>query len=194
MWFAVLVQFALFNLFWPQAAEAGKAHRHGVVVATLAQADSEIALDLEVPLDSLVGFERAPRTDAERQAVAQALAIFRKPDALFQFDTAAGCTTDALSIDAPVWQAALQSPASQNPTAPASIASRSIASAPPEHAELTASYRIRCTGAEKAKQITWTAFDTFRRIERIEGQLALSKGQLRRLQANRSSRVVRLNP
>lgn len=41
------------------------AHTHGVVTLGVAVDQSTITLELSAPLESLVGFERAPRTDAE---------------------------------------------------------------------------------------------------------------------------------
>ena len=38
---------------------------------------------LELPLDSLLGFERAPRTDAERKAAADVLARLRSGGTLY---------------------------------------------------------------------------------------------------------------
>ncbi|MDH5541220.1 MAG: DUF2796 domain-containing protein, partial [Rhizobacter sp.] len=56
------------------AAAAGKAHEHGALRLDVAVEATSVTLQLQAPLDSLVGFERAPRTEAERQRVDQALA------------------------------------------------------------------------------------------------------------------------
>ncbi|MCB1546297.1 MAG: DUF2796 domain-containing protein [Hyphomicrobiaceae bacterium] len=56
------------------AAFAGKAHQHGVARLDLAVDGGTVTIAVEMPLDALVGFERSPRTGAERQAAAAALA------------------------------------------------------------------------------------------------------------------------
>ena len=57
------------------AAFAGKAHQHGVARLDLAVDGGTVTIAVEMPLDALVGFERSPRTGAERQAAA-AFALF----------------------------------------------------------------------------------------------------------------------
>jgi hypothetical protein len=65
-------------------------HVHGVVALDVALEGPRVVLSLKAPLDSLVGFERAPRTDAERRAAADVPARLREPDALFKLDPATG--------------------------------------------------------------------------------------------------------
>ena len=60
---------------------------------------------MEAPLDNLLGFERAPRTDSERKAAAEVLARLRNPNqgkALFSADAAAQCTLSKADVQAPV--------------------------------------------------------------------------------------------
>ena len=49
-------------------AWAAKAHQHGVARLDVAVEATRVTLYLDTPLDNLLGFERAPRTDAERKA------------------------------------------------------------------------------------------------------------------------------
>ncbi len=54
---------------WPLLpATAGKAHTHGVGQMSVVLEASQLRVEVELPLDTLVGFERSPRTDAEREA------------------------------------------------------------------------------------------------------------------------------
>ena len=53
---------------------------------------SRVTLELDTPLDNLLGFERAPRTDAERQQADAAVAKLKAAAGLFRIDNAAGCT------------------------------------------------------------------------------------------------------
>ena len=85
--------FAATGLAW-----AGKAHQHGVAQLDVAVEPTRVTLELDTPLDNLLGFERAPRTDAERAVVDKALARLRAADGLFRIDGAAGCTLAKVSL------------------------------------------------------------------------------------------------
>ena len=63
------LQTALFVLcLTPLVANAaGKAHVHGIAKLDVAVEATKITVQLESPLDNLLGYERAPRTDAERR-------------------------------------------------------------------------------------------------------------------------------
>ena len=52
-------------------------HVHGVAAIDIAVEGRALVVLLDMPLDSVVGFERAPRTAAERRAAADALARLR---------------------------------------------------------------------------------------------------------------------
>lgn len=83
----------------------GKAHEHGALKLAVAIEGNKLTIAMEAPLDNLLGFERAPRTDAERKAAADVLARLRSPDkgaALFVPDAAAQCTLGKAEVQAPV--------------------------------------------------------------------------------------------
>lgn len=154
-------------LIWPAIglaltaapAWSGKAHDHGVARLDIVVEARSITLSLESPLENIVGFERAPRGNAERQAVDAALVALRSPNRQFQVDAAAGCTQAPVQIDAPV------------------LGLGTAAATGGDHAELTASVRFECTDALRAKTIDTQLFGTFARMKRIEVQLVLPKGQ-----------------
>lgn len=137
---------------------AGKAHEHGVARLDIVVEARSITLSLESPLENIVGFERAPRGNAERQAVDAAMVALRSPNRQFQVDAAAGCTQAPVQVDAPVL-------------------TQGAAAAAGDHAELTATVRFDCTDALRAKSIDTQLFGTFARLKRIDVQLVLPKGQ-----------------
>jgi Protein of unknown function (DUF2796) len=67
----------------------GHAHVHGGARLDIAVEPRRILLFFETPLDNLVGFERAPRTDAERRRADEAVARLKAGDQMFRFDPAA---------------------------------------------------------------------------------------------------------
>jgi hypothetical protein len=174
-------------------ASAGKAHQHGAVTLDVAVEAAEVSLSVEMPLDSLVGFERAPRTQAERQAAAAALAKMRDGGALFRFDAAAQCTLASAKVEAPVLEPAAQTttqPPTQTTTQPTTHPTAKPAAAG-EHADLDASYAFRCAQPVRLASLEVLLFDAFPRVERIDVQAVLPHGQ-RKVVLRRAARTVRL--
>jgi hypothetical protein len=163
------------------AAAAGKAHEHGAVQLDIAVEAAEVSLAVEMPLDSLLGFERAPRTQAERQAAAAALAKMRDGAALFRFDAAAQCTLASAKVEAPLLE-------------PAAKPAATAAAKPPaagEHADLDASYTFRCAQPARLATLEVLLFDAFPRVARVTVQAVLPHGQHKAV-LRRAARTVRL--
>ena len=141
---------------------AGKAHEHGAMKLDVAIEGQKLTIAMEAPLDNLLGFERAPRTDAERKAAADVLARMRSPDQgtpLFALDAAAQCTLGKAEVQAPVLEPGAK-PAPKG-----------------EHADLDASYEFTCAKPDALRTLDVGLFDAYRRIQRIDVQVAGPKGQ-----------------
>ena len=67
------------------------AHVHGFASINLAIDGDELQIEFVSPAESIVGFEYEPSTAAERKAVAEAIALLRKPEKLFDLPASAGC-------------------------------------------------------------------------------------------------------
>lgn len=152
-------------LLWSAQASGVLAapHVHGVVALNVALDGSRVVLSLKAPLDSLVGFERPPRTDAERRAAADALARLRQPDALFKLDPAAGCRRVSVEVEAPVLEAR--------------VGPGVAASGADGHAELEAQITYDCVQPGGLQTLEVGLADTFKRIRRIDVQVAGPRGQ-----------------
>ncbi|MBQ0960260.1 DUF2796 domain-containing protein [Ideonella sp. 4Y11] len=155
------------------SAWAGPAHQHGIARVDLALDGAELTIALEMPLDSLLGFERAPRTPAERQAAQAALARLRDGAALWRPDAAAQCTLQAATVSAPVLE---------RPGAAAGA-----------HADVDAEYRFRCAQPARLAEVDVRLFEAFSRLERVDVQTALPSGQ-RQARLSRSQPRLRLAP
>ena len=165
------------------AALAGKAHRHGAATMDLAVDGGRLTIAVEMPLDSLVGFERAPRSDAERRAADAAQARMRDAAALFRLDAAAECKLAGASVQAPVLErAAAAAGASPGPGTAGGDA----------HADLEASYVFACAQPARLATLEAMLFDAFPRLERIEVQAVLPQGQ-RKAVLGRKARVLQLS-
>jgi Protein of unknown function (DUF2796) len=152
---------------------AGGAHEHGAVKLDVAVDGGTLAIELEVPLDNLLGFERAPRTEAERKAATEVLARLRNPGTLFTADAAAQCTPLEAEVHAPVLEPG------------------AAAAGPDEHADLEASYAFKCAQPQHLRTLDVGLFEAYRRIRRIDVQVAGPQGQSK-LTLKRPARVVKL--
>ena len=157
-------------------AWAGKAHEHGALKLDVAVEGHRLTIAMEAPLDNVLGFERAPRNDAERKAAAEALARLRSKDkgmALFTPDAAAQCTLDKAEVSAPVLEPGVKAAAQDG------------------HAELDASYEFSCAQAGELRNLDVALFDAYKRIQRIDVQVAGAKGQWK-VTLRRPARKVQL--
>jgi hypothetical protein len=143
------------------ALAQGHAHAHGVAKLDIAVDAKQIVVQFETPLDNLVGFERAPRTDSERKRADEAVARLKDGDKMFQFDPAAGCKLARASLDSPVLGLGTSSNA---------------APAKGDHADLFASWEFSCADAAKAAHVDVGLF-AFKQLKRVQVQLALPKTQ-----------------
>jgi len=162
-WFAALM---IVGALASPAALAAGAHSHGVARLDVAVDGATITLRLHSPLDSLLGFERAPRNDAERgqvRAMAQALRSGRP----FVPTAAARCRLDRVELASPA-------------LAPELLGESGAAAAgrlPDDHAELDGTFVYRCEDAERLAAIDVMLFDHFKKLGRVDVQLAGPKGQ-----------------
>lgn len=141
---------------------AGKAHEHGALRLDVAVDGNKLTIVMEAPLDNLLGFERAPRTDAERKAAAEVLARLRSPDKgapLFAADAAAQCSLSKAEVQAAVLEPAAK-PAPKD-----------------DHADLDASYEFTCAKPGELRTLDVGLFEAYKRMQRIDVQVAGPKGQ-----------------
>ncbi len=158
------------------AAWAGKAHEHGALKLDVAVEGNRLMIAMEAPLDNLLGFERAPRNDAERKAAAELLARLRSQDrgmALFTPDAAAQCALDKAEVLAPVLEPGAKAAAQDG------------------HADLDASYEFSCAQGGELRSLDVALFEVYKRIQRIDVQVAGAKGQWK-VTLRRPARQVKL--
>lgn len=160
----------------PAAVLAAGAHQHGVAMLDIAVEARRIVVQLDTPLDNLVGFERAPRTDAERKRVDEAIARLKDGGRLFGFDPAAGCKLAGSSLDSPVL----------------GLGGPGGAPARGGHAELQASWEFTCNDATQAAYVDVGLF-AFAPLQRVQVQLVLPKAQAKR-ELKRPDARLRLVP
>jgi hypothetical protein len=169
---AALVGLALCGLGAP--ARAGAAHEHGVARLDIGVEPGRITLDLDSPLDNLIGFEHAPRNEAEQDRVKAALGRLRAAAELFRIDAAAACQLGRAELQSPLLQ--LGPPAA--------------AGAREGHADLEAHFEFHCHAGARASFVEVGLFEAFPALRRIELQLVLPKGQMKATLLRPASRVA----
>jgi hypothetical protein len=161
-------------------AYAGKAHEHGVVRLDVSVEGSKLTIDMVAALDNWLGFERAPRNDAERKAAAEVLARLRNPQQgapLFATDAGAQCQLTLAEVSAPVLEPGAK-PAANAGAAPAAPTAAPTSTAKgAEHADLETSYTFQCAQPTQLRNLELGLFDAYKRIQRIHVQVAGPKGQ-----------------
>lgn len=75
------------------------AHEHGVGQLNIAIEKSIILMELEAPGADIVGFEHPAKSDQDKKAIEDALAVLSKPMDLFKFTDEAQCTVSSASVE-----------------------------------------------------------------------------------------------
>ena len=160
------------------AVQAAPPHEHGVARLDVAVDAGRVSIELDTPLDNLLGFERAPRTDPERAKVAALVVRLRAAEALFRIDPAAGCTlakVDLVSAPLDLGRAAVGA---------------AVRAAPNDHSDLNGVFEFRCTNGARAGFVELGLFDAFPALKRIELQVVTPRGQLKATLRKPASRVM----
>ena len=154
-------------------AGAHGAHEHGVVKLDIAIEAGRITLQMESPLDNLIGFEHAPRNDTERRHAAAAVTTLRAADKIFRIDPAAACTLAQVELT----------------SAPLQLGKPEPGATDDGHGDLDGDFEFRCKDTAKATFIDIGLFSAFEATQRIEVQVAAPKGQLKRTLRRPAARV-----
>jgi hypothetical protein len=154
------------------------AHAHGRLALDVAVDAQSITVQIESPLDSFVGFERAPRTDAERKRVADMVAQLNAADRLLQVDPRAECKLSKVELESATLGLGATKKPSEKPAGDS------------EHADIDITAIFACAKAADARFIdTKRLFDAFKGIRTIDAQVASAQGQAKRVLRPDSARL-----
>lgn len=143
------------------AHAAGHAHVHGVAKLDIAVEATRLTVQMNSPLDNLLGYERAPRTDAERKQADALVATLKATDGQFKIDPTAHCTLSRVELSSSALKLGNPDPSEEG------------------HADIDGTFEFSCTDVTKASYIDVGLFG-FARMQRLEVQVATPKGQFRR--------------
>ncbi|MGJ3703920.1 DUF2796 domain-containing protein [Variovorax sp. AFSI2.2] len=149
--------------FLSAEAQQQHAHVHGQLKLDVAIDGPTVVINMETPLDNIVGFERAPKTDAEKKTAEDAVAQLRAADKLFAIDPAANCKLGPVDLRSGALGLGKPDP-----------------SEPEGHADLDATFSFNCTNAAAAKFIDVNLFAAFKGTRQIDAQIASAQGQFKR--------------
>jgi hypothetical protein len=79
-------------------------HEHGKVTLNVALDGQQLIVELDAPADNVIGFEHAPRTDAEKAKVRDQAAWLQAGKGLIAFSTSAACRFQESKLEAPQWK------------------------------------------------------------------------------------------
>ena len=153
-------------------AWAARPHQHGVAQLDIAVEGGKVTIDFESPLDNLVGFERAPRTDGQRQRSDAAVATLKAGETLLLIDPAARCTLARVTLN----------------SAPLQLGTPDPKATAEDHSDLDASFEFTCQGGAPGF-VEVGLFEAFPRLQRIEVQTATARGQTRAILKRPDKRV-----
>jgi hypothetical protein len=145
-----IVLIALLTL--TSTAVAHGKHVHGEARLEIAIDKESVELALEMPLDSAVGFEHAPKDAQQKAALEDAVRRLGDAGALWRLTAQAGCTLKSARVETPQFGA-------------------------DGHADLDADYVFQCAHPGALKSIETTLFKAFPRLHRIESQWVGPAGQ-----------------
>ena len=171
---------ALVVSIWAAAASADEhAHTHGRLELDVALDARSITLEIESPLDSFLGFEHAPRTDAQKKRVADMVARLNAADRLFRPDPAAECKLSRVALRSQALGLGDAEEESEHGPEPAAR-KKPAAGQQDEHADIDMTVVFSCAKASAARYIDIQLFNAFEGIRSIDAQVAAPQGQFKR--------------
>jgi hypothetical protein len=156
------------------------AHEHGKITINAVLENQELSIELDAPAINVVGFEHAPRTDAENAAVRDAAALLKGAQGLFGFPPAARCQRIASQFTAPHWESESEEAHEEHEHNPEHE----------HHADYEARFTYRCEGAQ---QLTWFEpwlLDKLRNVHEARINLITPSGQRSQVVTHAHERVT----
>jgi hypothetical protein len=145
---------------------AAAPHVHGVGQLDVAFDAGELQIALRTPAADVVGFEHAPHTPAQRNALEQAMVRLEQGAELFAMPPAADCR---------LAEAQARSPHRGEPQGHEHDRHHDHGHDAASHSEVEAFYRFRC--AEAPRWVDVGLFEAFPAMQRLNVQVVTTQGQ-----------------
>jgi Protein of unknown function (DUF2796) len=167
----------------PASAKDG-AHVHGLVNIDVTIDAKKLIVQLEAPLDSMLSFEHRPRTAAQKQAAQALIKQLNDVSTLIRPQSEAQCKSIGVMVKADALQPKPNGDTKEKNT-------KGKDPKDEEHSDLEASYEFSCEQPDKLTSIEFGLFDAFKRVQKIQAQVAGPKGQSKQL-LKRPVRLLRV--
>ena len=158
-------------------AHAENAHVHGAAELNVGVENDTLRITLESPLDSLLGFERAPKGDKELDKVRRMANQLRQADKLFLPTPGAGCRLVNVKLESAVIDPAVLGEAPVVRTAANAALRDDRARTGQEHADLDAEFTFHCAQPAALRGLEVKLFDAFPGYRQIRAQVVTAKRQ-----------------
>ena len=140
-----------------EAQDKHQAHRHGAASLQVSLEGKALHVALDSPADNLLGFEHAPRSEAQKKTVARADEQLKQPLQLFTTTPGAECRSQSARVDMKL------------PTAGSGET----------HSEIEAEWRWECKQPDALTHIdAGGLFKTFPRLKQLKVEIVTRQGQM----------------
>lgn len=161
----------------PMAASLGS-HQHGIAQLDVVLDAGELLIDWHTPAANLLGFEHAPRSTAEQQALWQLRETLQEGATLFALPAAAQCTPHAAELSSRLFDSAAHTQHDDHHDGHAQAAPAQGTSEAGEHSDIHARYRFTCRQPAVLDGLALDGlFQRFAGLERLQVQLIGPSGQ-----------------
>lgn len=138
-----------------KTASPHKAHQHGTAQLQVSLEGGVLQIALEGPAENFLGFEHAPRTDAQKATAARVEQQLKQPAQLFTPVAAASCQARAPRVELK-----LPPPGSKE-----------------THSEVEAEWRWQCAQPAALGHVDVGLFKAFPRLKELRVQMVTAQGQ-----------------
>jgi Protein of unknown function (DUF2796) len=132
-----------------------QAHQHGAARLQVSLDGHALLISFEGPADNILGFEYAPKDDAQKQTLARAEERLKQPTQLFATPPAAECQAQPARVDTTL------PPAGSGET----------------HSEIEVDWRWECARPQALTHVDVGLFKAFPRLKQLRVQIVTAGGQ-----------------
>lgn len=151
-----------------------KAHVHGAAILNITLASPQLLIELETPAMNVLGFEHAPRTDAQLNMLTKAQATLSDAASVIKLNHG-NCSLTSVDVKSPEF------PAADNGAEPHQHGGHENhdkhENKEEGHSEFYASYLFTCSDVQKLESIEVQVFNTFPGFKAINAQWVSDSGQ-----------------
>jgi hypothetical protein len=135
------------------------AHVHGQAQLQLAIDQSQAVLSFSSPLDNFLGFERAPKDEAEQEKVKQLLQQIQNPLLWFELSPAAQCQAGQIELDSPA------------------ITGKQKSNDEKKHGDLRFDVELQCKNPQHLRSLKAKLLQQYKGIHRLKVEIVHAGGQ-----------------